>query len=61
MARYPRREFIARKGDALFWHGMLIHGGSPVVDDSLSRRSMVIHMLPPGASRGHEVTGPFNW
>lgn len=61
MARYPRKEFIARKGDALFWHGMLIHGGAPVRDDNLSRLSFVIHLLPPGASRGHEVVGPFNW
>jgi hypothetical protein len=61
MARHPYREFLARKGDALFWHGMLIHGGAPVRDERLSRRSFVVHLLPPGASRGHEVEGPFNW
>ena len=29
-ARHERFEFLARKGQVLLWHGMLIHGGAPV-------------------------------
>jgi hypothetical protein len=59
--RYPRREFLARKGQVLFWHGMLIHGGAPVGRRGVSRKSMVIHYSVRGADRGGEVHGPFNW
>ena len=60
-ARHPRHEFLARKGDALFWHGMLLHGGAPVLRRGLSRKSMVLHYTVRGADRGREVRGPFNW
>jgi ectoine hydroxylase-related dioxygenase (phytanoyl-CoA dioxygenase family) len=60
-ARYPRHEFLARKGDVLFWHGMLIHGGAPVLDPHATRKSMVLHYTVRGADRGREVRGPFNW
>jgi len=35
--------FIANKGDVLIWHAQLLHGGSPVKDPSLTRRSLVTH------------------
>ena len=60
-ARHPRHEFLARKGDVLFWHGALLHGGAPVLRRGLSRKSMVIHYTVRGADRGREVRGPFNW
>jgi ectoine hydroxylase-related dioxygenase (phytanoyl-CoA dioxygenase family) len=60
-ARYPRHEFLARKGDVLVWHGMLVHGGAPVVDPGTSRKSLVLHYTVRGADRGREVHGPFNW
>jgi ectoine hydroxylase-related dioxygenase (phytanoyl-CoA dioxygenase family) len=60
-AKYPKEVFLAKAGDALFWHGMLIHGGAPVTDPATTRKSMVIHYMPEGANRGHEVVGPFNW
>lgn len=58
---FPRHEFLARKGQVLFWHGMLIHGGAPVARRGTSRKSMVLHYSVRGADRGGEVHGPFNW
>jgi hypothetical protein len=60
-SEYPRHEFIARKGEVLFWHGMLVHGGAPIRRRGASRKSMVIHYTVPGADRAREVQGPFNW
>lgn len=59
--RYPRQLFTPKMGSVLFWHGMLIHGGSPVKDPSRSRKSFVIHYMPEGVNRSTEVEGPFNW
>jgi hypothetical protein len=59
--KYERREFLARKGQALLWHGMLIHGGSNHVAPDTTRKSFVIHYLPNGGNVGHRVEGPFNW
>lgn len=58
---FERREFLARKGDVLLWHPMLIHGGSPVKDRRRTRRSFVAHYISPGTDRSGEVRGPFNW
>jgi ectoine hydroxylase-related dioxygenase (phytanoyl-CoA dioxygenase family) len=58
---HPRREFLARKGQVLLWHGMLIHGGAPRLDPTLSRKSFVVHYTVPGADRVREVEGPFSW
>jgi len=60
-ARYERREFRAKKGQVLLWHGMLIHGGAPIGNRDSSRKSMVIHYSVRGADRAREVEGPFNW
>ncbi len=37
------RLFTAKKGQALIWHASLRHGGSPVRDPSLTRKSLVVH------------------
>jgi len=58
---YEERTFLARKGDVLFWHGMLIHGGQPIRDAGLTRRSYVVHFVPNGADVSDQVTGPTNW
>lgn len=58
---YPRQEFLAKKGQVLFWHGMLIHGGSEIKNPHLTRRSFVMHCIPDGCDRATEVHGPFNW
>ena len=60
-ARHPRHEFLARRGEILFWHGMLVHGGAPVTARGTTRKSMVLHYTVRGADRGREVRGPFNW
>ena len=59
--RFERREFWARKGQVLFWHGMLIHGGAAVARRGVSRKSMLLHYSVRGADVAREVQGPFNW
>lgn len=53
--------YHAKKGDVFLWHGMLVHGGSPVKDPSLTRKSMVIHYLTEGVDQTEYTKGPFNW
>lgn len=48
--------FLARKGDALVWHANLIHGGMPVINPALTRRSMVIHYFAHDVIKYHEIT-----
>lgn len=58
---YEEHTFLARKGDVLFWHGMLIHGGQAIRTPGLTRRSYVVHFVPDGADVADQVTGPTNW
>ncbi len=53
---FEEHRFLAKKGDVLFWHGMLIHGGSPILDPSATRRSFVVHFVPDGADHVGRVT-----
>lgn len=48
--------FLARKGDILIWHANLIHGGLPVVNPALTRKSMVIHYYAKDVIKYHEIT-----
>jgi ectoine hydroxylase-related dioxygenase (phytanoyl-CoA dioxygenase family) len=48
--------FIARKGDVLIWHANLIHGGMPILDPTLTRKSMVIHYFADDVIKYHEIT-----
>ncbi len=41
--------FLAKRGDILVWHADLAHGGSPIADPSLTRKSLVGHYCPFGA------------
>ena len=59
--RYPRKQFLAKKGQVLLWHSMVLHGGSPIVDPHRTRRSFVIHYNSRHADRANQVLGPFNW
>jgi phytanoyl-CoA hydroxylase len=34
---------LPKRGQAFLWHGNLIHGGSPVLDPTKTRRSFVVH------------------
>lgn len=38
-----RQSFLAKKGDVFIWSSNLLHGGAPIRDDSLTRRSLVFH------------------
>jgi phytanoyl-CoA hydroxylase len=46
----PEQRFLARKGDVLIWSADLVHGGSPIVDATLTRRSLVAHACPVTAN-----------
>jgi hypothetical protein len=46
----PLRTFRPKKGDTLIWSADLAHGGAPVEDRSLTRRSQVGHYCPYGRS-----------
>lgn len=35
--------FTCRRGDVLLWHASLLHGGAPLQDPSLTRKSLVVH------------------
>jgi len=41
-----KQTFLARKGEILLWHAGLVHGGNPIMDTSLTRRSLVTHYCP---------------
>lgn len=39
----PVRQFLAKKGDVLIWHGRLMHQGSLPTDPQAERRSLITH------------------
>lgn len=49
-ANLPRQTFLPRKGDVLFWHADLVHGGAPIEDPTVTRRSIVGHYCPRSAA-----------
>jgi ectoine hydroxylase len=51
-----KTELIAKKGDVLIWHANLIHGGSPIRNTALTRKSMVIHYYASDVIKYHEIT-----
>lgn len=49
--------FLAQKGDLLVWHANLLHGGEPVKNESLTRKSLVTHYFCQGdVICYHEIT-----
>jgi hypothetical protein len=48
--------FLPKKGDVLIWHANLIHGGMPVLNPALTRKSMVIHYYAKDVIKYHEIT-----
>jgi hypothetical protein len=48
--------FYAKKGDVFIWHANLIHGGLPIIDQALTRKSMVIHYYAKDVIKYHEIT-----
>jgi ectoine hydroxylase-related dioxygenase (phytanoyl-CoA dioxygenase family) len=59
--RYERKVFLAKKGEVLLWRAMIIHGGSELANPKRTRRSFVIHYVPPGMDVSEQIVGPFNW
>jgi phytanoyl-CoA hydroxylase len=43
-------KFFARQGDVLIWSADLVHGGSPILNGELTRRSLVAHACPMTAN-----------
>ena len=58
---FHKHELLIRKGDVMFWHPMLIYGGSPRVDRLATRTSFVLHNIAEGADVGEKITGRINW
>lgn len=49
--------FHAKKGDVLFWHANLLHGGEEVTNPDSTRKSLVIHFFCEGnVLCYHEIT-----
>jgi len=48
--------FLPRRGDLLIWHGALIHGGTPMRNPALTRRSYVCHYT---AAAAHRAMAPY--
>jgi len=55
-SQFERKEFHAKKGDVLIWHANLVHGGAPIVNKNLTRKSMVIHYYAKDVIKYHEIT-----
>ena len=53
---FEKRVFTAAKGDVLIWHANLLHGGSPILDNSITRKSMVMHYFGKDVIRYHEIS-----
>jgi hypothetical protein len=44
------KTFLPKKGDVLIWSADLVHGGSPVQNKEVTRRSLVGHFCPTDAT-----------
>lgn len=55
-ADFNRQYFLAKKGDVLIWHANLVHGGAPIIDNTSTRKSMVIHYYANDVIKYHEIT-----
>ncbi len=56
-ADLSKKTFLARKGDALFWHANLVHGGGRRLDPNASRKALVCHYFAEGAVTYHDLSG----
>ncbi len=53
---FHKEVFLPKKGDVLIWHANLIHGGLPVMNHQLTRKSMVVHYYARDVIKYHEIT-----
>ena len=56
-AGLERKIFLANKGDTLFWHANLVHGGTPRADPNRSRKALVCHAFAEGVVTYHDLSG----
>ena len=52
-----KETFLPKKGDVLIWHANLVHGGMPIIDENLTRRSLVAHYCPASTAPYYFHTG----
>jgi hypothetical protein len=57
--KHERKRILKKTGQVLLWHGILVHGGDRIAKRELSRKSTVVHYMPPSFERGNEIRGPF--
>lgn len=48
--------FTAKKGEVLIWHASLRHGGAPVRDPALTRKSFVVHYTTRATYPSRSIT-----
>ncbi len=56
-AGLKRQVFHAKKGDILFWHANLVHGGTPRTNPKLSRKALVCHYFAERVVTYHDLSG----
>ncbi len=47
-------ELLADPGDLFIWHAQLYHGGAPILDPSITRRSIVTHYFSAADVSAHD-------
>jgi len=52
----PVKLFEAKRGEVLIWHSALLHGGGPVADERLTRKSYVVHYSTASHHKSRELT-----
>jgi hypothetical protein len=55
--KYKPYVYRPKKGDTLIWHENLLHGGSKRINESLERRSIVIHSFAEGSVSYYDSSG----
>jgi hypothetical protein len=53
--------FTAKRGDVLFWHANLLHGGSPLQTLTKTRKALVFHFFAQGCVCYHDLSGGLSW
>ena len=53
--------FTAKRGDVLFWHANLIHGGSALANLQQTRKALVFHFFAEGCICYHDLSGGPSW
>jgi ectoine hydroxylase-related dioxygenase (phytanoyl-CoA dioxygenase family) len=53
---FKKTEFYAKKGDLFIWHANLLHGGAPINNKQLTRKSMVMHYYAKDVIKYHDIS-----